>query len=71
MLIGNLVAILFSGFVTTVIALMKPDNYDWQTTREIPMVDDSVTGVCPPSDSAASPLPAPHHGLLMSPRNFE
>ena len=44
MLVGNLVAILFSALVTTVISLIWPDNYTWDTTREIAMVDDQDTG---------------------------
>lgn len=44
MLTGNLVAIFSSGIITTIVSLIKPDNYDWQTTREIPMVDDTETG---------------------------
>lgn len=44
MLTGNLVAIFSSGIICTIVSLIKPDNYDWQTTREIPMVDDSETG---------------------------
>ena len=44
MLLGNLVAILFSAFIVVVVSLIKPDNYDWKSTREIAMVDDSETG---------------------------
>ena len=44
MLIGNLVAILFSAFVTTTISLIWPDNYDYKSMKEIPMVDDNETG---------------------------
>ena len=44
MLVGNLVAILASGLVCIVVSLIKPDNYDWKTTREITMVDDAETG---------------------------
>ena len=44
MLLGNLVAILFSAFIVVVVSLIKPDNYDWKTTREIAMVDDSEKG---------------------------
>ena len=50
MLVGNLVAIGFSALVTITMSLISPDNYDWQTTREIPMIDDSETGTCPPPD---------------------
>ena len=44
MLVGNLVAILFSALVTTVISLIWPDNYTWDGTRQIAMVDDQDTG---------------------------
>ena len=44
MLVGNLVAILFSALVTTVISLIRPDNYDWESSRHIAMVDDQDTG---------------------------
>lgn len=44
MLVGNLVAILASGLVCIVVSLIKPDNYDWKSTREITMVDDAETG---------------------------
>ena len=44
MLLGNLVAILFSALIVVVVSLIKPDNYDWKGTREIAMVDDSETG---------------------------
>ena len=44
MLVGNLVAILASGLVCIVVSLIKPDSYDWKSTREITMVDDAETG---------------------------
>lgn len=47
MLVGNLAAIVVSGVVCTVWSLMSPDAYDWQTTREIPMIDDNETGAGP------------------------
>ena len=33
-----------SGFVCTVISLIKPDNFDWKATREITMIDPEDTG---------------------------
>lgn len=39
MLSGNLVSILFSGFVCTVVSLANPDDYDWESTRNIKMVE--------------------------------
>ena len=44
MLLGNLVAILFSAAIVITVSLIKPDNYDWKGTREIAMVDDAETG---------------------------
>ena len=44
MLVGNLVAILASGLVCIIVSLIKPDNYEWKSTREITMVDDAETG---------------------------
>lgn len=39
MLTGNLVAICFSGIVCTVVSLIDPDDYDWESTRNIRMVE--------------------------------
>ncbi|CAN0306514.1 unnamed protein product, partial [Scytosiphon promiscuus] len=39
MLTGNLIAICFSGLVCTVVSLADPDDYDWQSTRNIAMVE--------------------------------
>ncbi|CAN0239790.1 unnamed protein product [Scytosiphon promiscuus] len=39
MLTGNLIAICFSGIVCTVISLADPDDYDWESTRNIAMVE--------------------------------
>ena len=49
MLVGNLVAILASALVCVVVSLIKPDHYDWKSTREISMVDDAETGAPSPS----------------------
>jgi len=35
MLIGNLVAILSSGLLCTLVSLYDPDDYDWKSTRNI------------------------------------
>jgi len=40
MLAGNLVAILGSGLICTVMSLAKPDAYDWTSTKEIPLISD-------------------------------
>lgn len=42
MLAGNLVAIFGSLIICAVISLMNPQNYDWQTTREIATVDEAA-----------------------------
>lgn len=39
MLAGNLVSILTSGAVHAVCSLLWPQNYDWDTTRQITMVE--------------------------------
>ena len=39
MLTGNLVAICFSGIVCIVVSLMDPDDYNWESTRNIRMVE--------------------------------
>ncbi|CAN0316081.1 unnamed protein product [Ascophyllum nodosum] len=39
MLVGNLVAICFSGIVCITVSLMDPDDYDWESTRNIRMVE--------------------------------
>lgn len=39
MLAGNLVSILTSGVVHVVCSLLWPQNYDWDTTRQITMVE--------------------------------
>lgn len=41
MLTGNLVAICLSGIVCIAISLANPDDYDWESTRQIRMVETS------------------------------
>ncbi len=53
MLVGNLVAILFSALVTTSISLIWPSHYDWKSMREIPMIDDNETGAARPSSMSS------------------
>ena len=43
MLGGNLAAIFVSAFVCIIMSIMKPQNYDWQTTREIALVEEDGT----------------------------
>jgi Na+/proline symporter len=40
MLAGNVTAIGFSALLCTVISLIKPQNFDWELMKEIPMVED-------------------------------
>ena len=40
MLGGNLCAIFISAIVCAIISLIKPQDYDWQTTREITLVEE-------------------------------
>eukprot|EP00890_Picochlorum_soloecismus_P004015 jgi/Picsp_1/4614/NSC_01984-R1_urea active transporter-like protein len=52
MLGGNLCAIFVSAIVCAVISLIKPQEYDWKTTREIPLVEeDGVPEHTAPGDS--------------------
>lgn len=48
MLAGNLVSILTSGVVHAVCSFMWPQNYDWDTTKKITMVEKDKTEL--PSD---------------------
>lgn len=43
MMAGNLVALFSPVLVTVVISLIKPDNFNFESTRGIKQVDDSVT----------------------------
>lgn len=47
MLSGNLVSILSSGLVCTVISLLKPDDCDWSTTRAIALIEDDPNAHIP------------------------
>mmetsp|Transcript_24849 Transcript_24849/g.32462 ORF Transcript_24849/g.32462 Transcript_24849/m.32462 type:complete len:315 (+) Transcript_24849:1-945(+) len=47
MLTGNLVAILSSGFVCTVMSLVNPDNYDFESTKQIKQVENDESGLTP------------------------
>jgi hypothetical protein len=44
MLAGNLAAILISAFVCIVVSLIKPDNCNWDATRNLQMVEEEWTG---------------------------
>merc|ERR1719428_580983 len=46
LLVGNLVAILFSGLIALVLGLCKPQNYDWAKMNEhVTMVEQVTTNV--------------------------
>lgn len=45
MLAGNLVAILFSGFIHVVWSLIFPQNYDWQSMKDIKLIEDDQSGL--------------------------
>lgn len=67
MLVGNLVAILSSALVCVVVSLIKPDHYDWKSTREISMVDDAETGARPAGARVAGHSFAGLHGFAARP----
>jgi hypothetical protein len=46
MLSGNLVAILFSGFVCTAVSLAKPQNFDFAQMDTISMVEKVCAHTC-------------------------
>ena len=46
MLAGNLASILISMFVCITLSLIKPDNFDWEATRNLKMVEEEDTGTC-------------------------
>lgn len=54
MLTGNLVAILSSGFICTLISLLKPDNCDenWTATKAITLIEDDPNAVMEPAREA-------------------
>lgn len=47
MLAGNLVSILSSGLICTIVSLLKPDDCDWSTTRAIPLIEDDPNAHIP------------------------
>lgn len=57
MLAGNLASILSSLFICGAISLWKPQNYDWQTTREIPTVEEGTEAHYPSSGAYGIRLP--------------
>ncbi len=64
MLAGNLASILISTFVCVIVSLIKPDNYDWESTRNLKMVEEEWTGV------RLLALALPRHGHTTSSFNF-
>lgn len=47
MLSGNLVSILSSGVMCTVVSLVRPDDCDWSTTRAIALIEDDPNAHIP------------------------
>lgn len=47
MLAGNLVSILSSGLICTLVSLFNPDDCDWSTTRIIPLIEDDPNAHIP------------------------
>jgi len=47
MLAGNLASIIGSLIICGVMSIMKPQNYDWKTTREIPTVEEDASAHAP------------------------
>lgn len=45
MLAGNLVAILLSGFIHVCWSLASPQNYDWQSMKDIKLIEDDQSGL--------------------------
>lgn len=50
MLAGNLVSMLSSGVVCTIMSLIHPDDCDWSTTRAIPLIEDDPNAHIPFED---------------------
>lgn len=40
MLAGNVVSIVSSAIICTVVSLIEPDDCDWSTTKAIPLIED-------------------------------
>lgn len=47
MLAGNLASILSSLAICGIMSIMKPQNYDWKTTREIPTIEEDASAHAP------------------------
>ena len=41
MLAGNLVSLLSSGLISVVVSWLKPDDYDWASTKALVQIHDS------------------------------
>ncbi|GAB7337578.1 hypothetical protein MBLNU457_g2888t1 [Dothideomycetes sp. NU457] len=64
-LAGNLAAIMTGLIVTTVVSLIKPQNFDWSITRAINSSDDCAENVAPGGVAAIEALedPSDKNGL--------
>jgi SSS family transporter len=55
MLAGNLASILISTFVCVIVSLIRPDNFNWDATRNLKMVEEEFSGITEEGvDSAAA-----------------
>lgn len=45
MLVGNLVSILTGGAIHAVCSFLKPQDYDWESTRQITVVEKEKSGI--------------------------
>ncbi|KAF2671558.1 solute symporter family transporter [Microthyrium microscopicum] len=49
-LAGNLAAVMTGLILTVVVSLIKPDNFDWEITRNINPIPRTLDGVSPPTE---------------------
>eukprot|EP00170_Pyropia_yezoensis_P002121 contig_8966_g2125 len=47
MLAGNLMSILSSGLICTLISFVRPDDCDWSSTQSIPLIEDDPNAFLP------------------------
>lgn len=67
MLAGNLTSICTSAIICAAISLWKPQNYDWKSTQEIPVVEEDGTHKLAASGKESCCLnPLPSKGLSRS-----
>jgi hypothetical protein len=52
-LAGNLAAVMTGLIVTVCVSLVKPDNFDWEITRNMNPMPRTLTGIAPPDDKTS------------------